>query len=214
MPVTGLRTDQLQWILKRLKAYTQGCDKLCRTVIDCLGVYAADKIPSRATVERHRTRLGPRSDGLVYFIANTDPASRPGSHWVAFVVFASHPSVVEYFDSFGFPLDYYSELSNACRRLGYFRSRSSIRCVSTQAMQCDSTSVCGHYCIIFLVMCARTHSGLAAARAIRQLGGGECLNRDRRVLHFVNRLLERSPRLCLEAPRCTRMQCCCSRRSQ
>ena len=210
---SGLRTDQLEWIVKRVEAYAEHCKTGCRSVVDCLGVFSADKIPSRVTVDRHLARLKLRSGGnsLVYFIANTDPARKAGSHWVAFVVFASHPTVIEYFDSFGLALDFYDELKRVCLRLGYFRSTSTLLCVNTQALQCDSTSVCGHYCVIFLVMCARTHSGLAAVRAIRKLGHGDCLSRDRCVLQFVNRLQEHSQCLCFHAPRCSVVQCCCAR---
>ena len=181
--------------------------------MDCLGVFSADKIPSRVTVQKHLARLKSRSgrNSLVFFIANTDPSKKAGSHWVAFVVFASHSTAIEYFDSFGFALYFYSELHTSCLRLGYFRSKSMIRYVNTQALQCDSTSVCGHYCVMFLVMCARTQSGLAAVRAIRQLGRGDCVSRDRRVLQFVNRLQDRSPCLCFQAPSCRSVQCCCAR---
>ena len=135
LSASGLRTDQLEWMMRRIEAYATSCNNLCRSAIDCLGVFAADTIPSRATLERHRARLQSRSGSksLVCFIANTDPAKKGGSHWVAFVVFASRPTVVEYFDSFGLALETYSELHSACTRFGYMRSASTIRCANTSS---------------------------------------------------------------------------------
>ena len=54
------------------------------------------------------------------FIANTDPARLPGTHWVAFVSYANRPSVVEFFDSYGYPISYYKELAAGCQQAGYF----------------------------------------------------------------------------------------------
>ena len=49
------------------------------------GVFAKDQVPS--TILACRLRV------------NTDLASQPGSHWVAF--YQEQPEVMEYFDSFG-----------------------------------------------------------------------------------------------------------------
>ena len=59
-----------------------------------LGVFPADRLPSRIT-------QFPR--GLV---ANTDPSTKPGMHWVA--MYFPDASTSEFFDSYGFPPSFYS----------------------------------------------------------------------------------------------------------
>lgn len=68
----------------------------CRDKYICphfVGVFPADVI-------RIRQRVGAQKFPI-FFIANTDPSTKPGEHWVAFVILHQH--VIEVFDSFGRP---------------------------------------------------------------------------------------------------------------
>lgn len=57
------------------------------------GVFPSDVLK---TVVKHRTLP-------TCYVVNTDPASKPGEHWVAFYFPACLTDKVEYFDSFGQP---------------------------------------------------------------------------------------------------------------
>ena len=59
------------------------------------GVFAADKIPKSFDT----FPCG--------FVANRDPSTEPGTHWVAF--YFSSPENGEFFDSYGQPPEYYGE---------------------------------------------------------------------------------------------------------
>ena len=56
------------------------------------GVFAADKLPAAA-----KKRVNA-------YIVNTDPASKPGEHWLAIW---THHTTCEVFDSYGLPLSTY-----------------------------------------------------------------------------------------------------------
>ena len=65
-----------------------------------LGVFPADRLPSRIT-------QFPR--GLV---ANTDPSTKPGMHWVA--MYFPDTSTSEFFDSYGFHLHFIHPILKNC----------------------------------------------------------------------------------------------------
>ena len=75
-----MNTTQLDNILTRI---------LPKTKVNYLGIFAQDEIPTNLK-------------SITYpacFIANTDPCSKPGSHWVAF--FLSSPSKIDFFEGYG-----------------------------------------------------------------------------------------------------------------
>jgi hypothetical protein len=61
------------------------------------GVFPSDRLPE--TIERYPCG----------FIANTDPSSQPGIHWVAFYFPTEHKG--EFFDSYGEAPNYYHDIS-------------------------------------------------------------------------------------------------------
>lgn len=73
-------------------------------------------------------------------VVNTDVASRPGHHWVA--IYAPSPTTVEYFDSYGDP--------PTDRILDYLQRFDVIR-RNTDVLQSLMSSVCGQYCIYFIL---------------------------------------------------------------
>ena len=91
--------------------------------------------------------------GKCLYVANTDPAGKPGEHWVAFYF---HPNgTCYYFDSYGLPPLRQSFLD--------FMQRNAKSWVyNMQRLQQPESDVCGHYCIFFgLHMCrGKTMQGL------------------------------------------------------
>lgn len=98
-----------------------------------LGVFPSDKLPK---LKHLVTKTG--------LIANLDPSSKPGSHWVAIFVTprgGRKKTVMEYFDSYGLPplvndllfaKNNYRVLYNKCRLQSY------------------KTTTCGQFCIYFI----------------------------------------------------------------
>lgn len=92
------------------------------------GVFPADKLPRR--IKRP-----------AMLIANTEPSTHPGSHWVAFCF--PHRGPIEYFDSTGMPLniDYFLK----------FLKRHGKKFVSNyKRLQGSLSTTCGNYCGVFL----------------------------------------------------------------
>lgn len=92
------------------------------------GVYASDKLPKEV--------------GNYCFVANVDPASKSGSHWVSFYIDNKN---CYFFDSYGRPpmkefKDYLTQY-----KLAY----------NTQRLQSDFSACCGQYCMFYLMMKAR-----------------------------------------------------------
>lgn len=102
------------------------------TNVRWLGTFARDEIPDL----QHEQR----PCALVF---NTDMSSGPGEHWLA--LFAEKDKKVEMFDSYGLPPTLYSFSDND------FRS-------SSRTIQALGTSVCGHYCLLFLYLRAHANS--------------------------------------------------------
>lgn len=94
-----------------------------------LGVYAVDEIPQTL----------PNLSG---FITNTDPHQRPGKHWISFFVVSG---VLECFDSYGLSPEYYSKSFKS------FMSNYSKIEVNTKRLQSRDTTVCGQYCLFYLM---------------------------------------------------------------
>lgn len=101
-----------------------------------LGVFASDELPSQV---RYPCGL----------IANTDPGHLPGTHWVA--MYINKNGQGEYFDSYGLqPLvkEHEKFLETNCSRWRH----------STLTLQSLTSSVCGHFCMLFLHYRAKGYS--------------------------------------------------------
>ncbi len=94
------------------------------------GVYPADKLP---TIVRHRPRI---------YIANTDPSSEPGKHWVSLYFPRNGPS--EFFDSLGHSPRYYGwRFERALLNEGRGYLFNGLR------IQQEGTITCGQFCLYY-----------------------------------------------------------------
>ena len=126
------------------------------SIITCgtqvLGVFPADCVPIKLV-------SGPDGKHILYstdmqrvdacydycFVLNTDPADKPGEHWLAF--YYSQDGGLEYFDSFGLQLHVYEHVYAALRSAGFMDWNT----VNTFGiLQSPISTICGHYCVVFL----------------------------------------------------------------
>ena len=104
-----------------------------------LGVFPSNRLPRR--IPTYPASL----------IANTDPASQPGEHWIA--MYFPDKTKSEFFDSYGFPPSFYSThftkyLSQGKKRTG--RNKTSLQSLNSFA--------CGYYCLYYLYFRTRGKS--------------------------------------------------------
>ena len=100
---------------------------LADTSVHWLGVCARDQVPPLDRSQRRPFAL----------VVNTDPANKPGAHWLAF--FASASEFLKMFDFYGLPPDMHFLAHLAPRMYSSSYSYLSL-----------DSSVCGHYCLFFL----------------------------------------------------------------
>jgi len=138
---------------------------LCDTHTHFLGVFALDQIPSFF------------SQYPCAYVANTDPSSQKGQHWVAF--YHDSPTHLEFFDSYGqTPQAYNFPFPSNLSSLKY----------NSFPLQSFSSSVCGQYCIFFVYQ--RSHNcSLASIVHSLQL----IRNPDLLVRLFTRKLKTRLP---------------------
>lgn len=87
--------------------------------------------------------------GPVAYILNTDPCDRPGQHWVALYTDGNHFG--DYFDSYGRP-PFRQEIA------AWLDRRTDQWEWNHQPLQSKDTTVCGQYCLYYLLQRARGHS--------------------------------------------------------
>lgn len=105
-------------------------------------------------------------------IANTDPSTEPGEHWVAF--YAAAPNDYEFFDSYGLRPDKY------CFDL----SLQAPSYLNHLALQSDYSSTCAHFCLYYLN--AKT-LGVSMPDIIRSFSPINLTWNDKLVKKFVNK---------------------------
>lgn len=125
------------------------------------GVYASDQLPKDLL------------PGKRLYVANTDPASKPGQHWVAF--YFDQNGGCSYFDSYGFPPTQESFLT-------FIQNNANHWTFNTERIQHPKSTVCGHYCIFFGVHMCR---GLKMGKIVSMFDADPRLN-DIMVVHFIN----------------------------
>ncbi len=94
-----------------------------------LGVFPSDRLPAKAK----------RQCSL---IVNTNPSTKPGAHWVA--IYVDSIGTLEYFDSYG--------LQPTVTSISTYISKYKKWRYNSKRIQSPLSSVCGHYCIYFLIM--------------------------------------------------------------
>lgn len=97
-----------------------------------LGVYPADKIPSKVTLASYNS---------FSMIVNTQPSTQKGRHWVSFYR-KNKTCPIEFFDSFG-RKPYISYF------LKFLKGEQFI--YNNLAVQSVFTNVCGQYCIFYIL---------------------------------------------------------------
>jgi hypothetical protein len=171
-----------------------------------LGVHAADKLPS---VTRLQAAL--QASSMCCFIANTDRAKQPGTHWVLFIASKGHSAVqLEYFDSYGLPMSLYTDLYvNVSKQL-----LPLISVVNSVSLQDLSSSVCGHYCILVAHIRAMGKSFAYTIRYLRS-ASAVAIERDKFVVRTLHSVLHGSEcnvfrySECLARNNC-QQSCCCA----
>lgn len=133
-----------------------------------IGVYAADRVPFNLTLP-------------AALVVNTDPASKPGQHWIAIYIDKNGSGV--YFDSYGeqpTSRHHRHRLRQLCKRVEYNRKR----------LQSLDSTVCGEYCIMFIYnMCSgRT------LRSFCNVFSRDTRSNDRIVSQFCSKLLKKIKR--------------------
>ena len=82
------------------------------------------------------------------YIANTDPSSKPGQHWVVF--FFRNANSAEFFDSYGRAPDHYNE-----HFINFIRRNTHSYVWNTVTLQQNNSQVCGYYVLYYLLMKCR-----------------------------------------------------------
>lgn len=132
----GLSTQELERLLRpALQAYN----------VNFIGVLPRDKVPDL-------DQGWPLARYPAALVANADSSTEPGSHWLAMYMLTRNS--VEFFDSFALPPSYYS-----------LSLPSSTISVCSRALQSDTSSLCGHYCVYYLIRRAQGHSPLSITNA-------------------------------------------------
>ena len=146
--------DNIQ-ILRALKA----CPATAKLI---LGVYPSDKLPAPPV---------PRPSCLV---VNTKPSGHEGEHWLAIHLAANGDA--HYFDSAG------GEPFVPSIKRWLRENASSVVCNAVQ-LQNEITTICGQYCVLFLIMKAK---GFSMEKIIEQMRLVKPLVRDVVIGSFVN----------------------------
>jgi len=106
-------------------------DKCTRHVFK--GVFARDQLPRKVSFPS-------------CCIVNTDPISLPGEHWLA--LYYDEFKTCHFFDSYGFhPRFYHLET--------FIKKTSSSLVYNRKKLQSLTSSLCGYYCFIFLMLKCR-----------------------------------------------------------
>lgn len=150
----GLDNNQLVWLVRQ--------DARLRRQF--LGVFTADRLPALPEIQPRRPC------GL---IVNSDPANRPGTHWLA--IYYGADGQDEFFDSYGESPSTYNRSWPEHMNPGYR--------YSTKKLQGDDTSVCGHYCVFYL---KQKVAGRSLTSIVDYFPGPKRVN-DRKICHWVCR---------------------------
>jgi hypothetical protein len=92
------------------------------------GVFASNKLPKIANKNA--------------YIVNLDPASKPGSHWVA-IYFDKTKASVDYFDSYGLK-------PKSVHIIRFLKRNAMFKHYNEHVYQSPCSVVCGQYCLYFL----------------------------------------------------------------
>lgn len=130
-----------------------------------VGILASDELPKRFNYFP------------VSFIVNTDKGINPGKHWVAIYISSSIEG--EFFDSYGNSPSYYSnEFEN------FFDKHGLKMTYNQKRLQGYDSSVCGQYCIYYLMQSCRGMNMKSVVKPFTQ----NYSNNDQFVFSYVNQI--------------------------
>ena len=148
-----MNTNSLQCIVR--------CDPVLSNSV--VGILASDELPKQF------------NSFPISFIVNTDKRMDPGRHWVAFYI--SSRTEGEFFDSYGNPPSYYSN------EFEKFFDRHGLKMTyNRKRLQGYDSSVCGQYCIYYLMQRCRGIDMKSIVKPFTQ----NYANNDQFVYCYVN----------------------------
>ena len=154
-------------------------DILWGTPAHYLGVFSRDELP-------HSFTRYPSA-----YVANTDPSSLPGQHWVAF--YHLSPTHLEFFDSYGCPPDdYHFPIPPTITQID----------INSNQIQSNNSSDCGQYCIFYLYQRAHDIPLSEIIKALRTTS-----NPDLFVRTFHSKLRSRISHYSLDHSCCNHQSC-------
>ena len=168
--MAALHTEQLEFLLVHLAQRHTSENRVIS-----LSVFPANCIPSIRDAQQRAYD--------VCFIVNTDPHDRPGQHWLAFY-YDSTKRILEYFDSFGFPLKYHSVVNSNL-------SGRNLKIVAANVhgnMQTPNSSTCGYYCVLYLYYRMRFDSSRSSISKLLKLADST-QQRDVTVVKVLHKLM-------------------------
>ena len=130
------------------------------------GIFASDELPNYIP------------NKPVYIIVNTDPASKPGKHWLALYI---DGICNELYDSLG------KDASSYNKHIEYFMIIQSPKYkYNSQRLQNFGSDVCGNYCIQYIIL---REMGYSINEIVRDFSEN-LVNNDEIVTEFYNKLGE------------------------
>jgi len=146
---------------------------LTSDTIGCILLRALKKWKGKFIGVVGRDGLPELEESKVCAVVNTDLTRGPGIHWVCFF---KENNKVEFFDSGGRPASFY-------------QIPHSHDWHNTIPLQDPSSVVCGHYCIMFLVMRSEGYSANDIISSLSSFG----MHPDKLVEIILDRLIETLP---------------------
>ena len=109
-------------------------------------------------------------------IVNTDTSNEDGMHWLALFK-EKNSKTIEFFDSFGMPLDFYSKYINDFVEKYDYVKQSGIQ------IQSNFSTTCGHFCIFYLEQRCK---GIELDTILKHFSTSNLTKNDRSVEMFVH----------------------------
>jgi hypothetical protein len=131
-------------------------------------------------------------------VANTDPSSLPGAHWIAMHFDARRRCA--YFDSYGSP-------PTVEQHISFIKRNSVSHTWNKKELQSMDSSLCGHYCCIFAVNCSKNNT---MSKFLSLFEEGQVYCNDAKTLLIFRKLFKTLGKSSF--PRSAKSFTCCSRR--
>lgn len=111
-------------------------------------------------------------------IANTDPSSKPGEHWVCFYI--PKKGVGEYFDSFG-------DKPKNRQFIKFLNDNVESFVYSKKRIQSDFSSWCGQFCCVYMYYKCK---GKKLNDFLRNFSNTDLISNDEKIIHMYTKLLQ------------------------